>query len=172
MAWLVILINILSIVVLVFSFIGGVKDGAVKTFFNLIAAIISIWLAGIYYHIIAGLLIFLPGDTWENLFGFFITFAIITVILHLIFLLPRKLIQKIWGKGIFYRIIGGIFGLVNAAIGLALFAIMLTTFPIFNWLAASIDASVVLVRIVDFMGFVQALLPELFRGTTTTVSLF
>lgn len=170
MPWLVILINIVAAFVLFFSFLGGIRDGALKNAFNLIALIIAIKVTGVYYHFLAGLLSFLPGENWENFVGFFITFGIILVILHFIFLLPRKLIQKIWGKGVFYRLIGGVLGIFNSAIGLTLFTLVLLAYPIFGWLEMGVTGSVVLMRLVSYLSFVQSLLPEVFRGAGTTVS--
>lgn len=171
MPWLVVLINILAVAVLFFSFIGGIKDGAVKNAFNVIALIIAIKLAGIYYYILAGILSFLPGENWENFLGFFITLAIISVILHFIFLVPRKLVQKAWGKGVFFRLIGGVLGIFNAAISLALFALVLFAYPIFDWLQMGVAGSVVMTRLVTGLGFVQSLLPEVFRSAATMVLL-
>ena len=95
-------VNILAIVVLVFSLIGGLRDGAVKSFFSLITLIIAIPLAGISYRLLATILSFLPGENWENFVGFFVTLALISVILYFVFLLPREFIQQVWNIGIVF----------------------------------------------------------------------
>ena len=87
--------DIIVIIILILTIIGGAKDGAIKSFFSLIGLIIAIPLTGLSYHLIATILSFLPGTNWENFLGFFITMGIISVILYFIFLLPRKFIQKI-----------------------------------------------------------------------------
>ena len=41
-----------------------------------------------------------------------ITLALVSIVFHLIFLLPRKIIQKIWRKGVFFRLLGGAINIV------------------------------------------------------------
>jgi len=94
-------VSILAVIIIILSFFGGLKEGAVKNFFSLVVLIIAIPLAGLWYHLIAIILSFLPGTNWENFVGFFITLGLISIILHFILLLPRKIIQKVWRKGIF-----------------------------------------------------------------------
>ena len=152
--------DIIVIIILILSFFGGMKEGAVKNFFSLVALLIAIPLAGLSYHLIATLLSFLPGTNWENFFGFFITMGIISVILHLIFLLPRKIIQKIWKKGILFRLLGGVLNIFGAGIGMAVFTLVLRAYPIFDWLERWVSSSAILMWLVDKFGFVQAMLPE------------
>ena len=163
--------DIIVIIILILTFIGGLKDGAIKTFFSLIALIIAIPLAGLSYHLLATLLSFLPGTNWENFFGFFITMGIISVILHLIFLLPKKIIQKIWKKGILFRLLGGVLNLFGATIGLTVFALVLRAYPIFDWLERWVSSSGVLMWLVDKFGFVQAMLPEVLQKAAPLVTI-
>jgi uncharacterized membrane protein required for colicin V production len=162
-------VSIIVVLILIASFFGGLKEGAVKNFFQLLALIIAIPLTGLSYHLIAFILSFLPGINWENFFGFFITIAIISVILYFIFLLPRKFLQKIWKKGCLFRLIGGILNVVGAIIGLTVFALVLRAYPIFDWLERWVSNSGVLMSLVDAFGFVQAMLPEVFRQAVTTL---
>jgi uncharacterized membrane protein required for colicin V production len=164
-------VDIIVIIILILCFLGGLKDGAVKTFFSLVALIIAIPLTGLSYHLISKILSFLPGANWENFFGFFITMAIISVILHLIFLIPRKFIQKIWKKGCIFRLIGGVLNFVNAIIGFTVFTLVLITYPIFDWLARWVSSSGILIWLVNSLGFVQSMLPEIFRKTSTLVTI-
>jgi len=157
-------VNIIAVLVLVLSLLGGLKEGAVKQFFNLAVLIIAIPLTGLSYHLLANILSFLPGKDWENFIGFFITLAIISVILHLIVLLPRKIFQSIWRKGLLFRLFGGALNMVNASIGMVLFALVLSAYPIFDWLERAVVGSAVLASLVDVFGFVQALLPQVFQS--------
>ena len=159
--------DIIVIIILILTFFGGIKDGAVKTFSSLVALIIAIPAAGASYRLIASLLSFLPGENWENFFGFFITMGIISVILHLIFLLPRKFTQKIWKKGMLFRLLGGVLNLFGTAIGFTVFALVLRAYPIFDWLASWFSSSGVLTWLVDKFGFVQAMLPEALKQVST-----
>ena len=163
--------DIVVIIILILSFLGGLKEGAVKNFFSLIALIIAIPLTGVSYRLIATILSFLPGTNWENFFGFFITMGIISVILHLIFLLPRKFIQKIWKKGCLFRLLGGVLNLFGAAIGLTVLTLVLRAYPIFDWLERWASSSGILMWLVEKFGFVQAMLPEIFKQAATLVNI-
>jgi len=166
MEWLVSLFVLFILLVSVFA---GLKEGAVKHFFNLVAVLIAIFIAGLFYHLIAGLLSFLPGENWENFISFFIALGIVVAILQLAFLLSRKLINKIWKRGLLYRLLGGAMNAVNASIGLVVLALVLNAFPIFDWLARWVTGSSVMSSLVNVFGFIQALLPEVFRAAATMV---
>jgi len=162
-------VSILAVLILVLSFIGGLKEGAVKSFFSLIALIIAIPIAGASYRLLANILSFLPGENWENFIGFFIALALISVILHFIFFLPRKLIQKVWNKGGFFRLIGGALNIFNSAIGLAVFTLVILAYPFWGWLERAVADSSVLNWLTVHLSFVQALLPELFQSVSTII---
>ena len=91
------------------------------------------------------------------------------IILYFIFLLPRKIIQKIWKKGILFRLVGAVLNILGTMIGLTLFALVLRAYPIFDWLERWVSGSGVLMWLVDTFGFVQSMLPELFRQVIITV---
>ena len=61
MGWIV---DIIVIIILILSFVGGLKDGAVKSFFSLLALVIAIPLTGLSYRLLATILSFLPGTNW------------------------------------------------------------------------------------------------------------
>lgn len=162
-------INILVVVILFLSFIGGLKEGAVKHFFSLIALIIAIPIAGFYYHLIAALLSFLPGANLGNFAGFFITLILISVILQLIFLLPRKIIQKVWRKGVLFRLLGGTLNIINVSIGMVVLTLAVGAYPVFGWLERVVGDSSVLTWLVEHLSFVQAMLPEVFHDAATVI---
>ena len=164
-----ILVDILAVIILILSFLGGLKEGVVKHFFNLIVLIVAILVAGRCYHWIAIVLSFLPGTNWENFIGFFIALAIISVILHFIFLLPRKIIQKVWRKGALFRLLGGALNIVSAGIGMAVFALAVGAYPIFGWLEGAVTNSSVLAWLVEHLSFVQSMLPEAFQNAANLV---
>ena len=99
--------------------------------------------------------------------GFFIALALVSVILHFIFFLPRKIIQKIWKKGALFRLLGGALNIVSAGIGMAVFALAVRAYPIFGWLERAVANSSVLAWLVEHLSFVQAMLPEAFQGAAT-----
>ncbi len=167
MAW----VSLLAVIILIFSFLGGMKQGAVKQFFSLAVFIVAIPLAGFSYRLIAIILSFLPGENWENFIGFFIALALVSVILHFIIFLPRKISQTIWRKGVIFRLVGGVLNFLQAGMGLVVFTLIIVAYPIFNWLGQAVVGSSVLAWLVERLSFVQALLPELFQQAATMVSL-
>jgi len=162
-------VSIIASLILLFSLIGGLKEGAVKQFFSLIALLIAIPVAGISYHLLADLLSFIPGENWENFLSFFIMLVVISIILHFVFLLPRKFFQKVWEEGLPFRLIGAVFNIFNAAMGMVVFALVLGAYPIFDWLERAVTGSGVIIWLVSHLSFVQAVLPEVFRHTATMV---
>ncbi len=167
MAW----VSLLAVIILIFSFLGGMKQGAVKQFFSLAVFIVAIPLAGFSYRLIAIILSFLPGENWENFIGFFIDLALVSVILHFIIFLPRKISQTIWRKGIIFRLVGGVLNFLQAGMGLVVFTLIIVAYPIFSWLEKVVVGSSVLAWLVEQLGFIQTLLPELFQQAATMVSL-
>ena len=162
-------VNLIAVVILIFSLLGGLKEGAVKNFFSLLALIIAIPLASLYYRLLAIILSFLPGENWENFVGFFIALGITIAILHLVFLLPRKIIQKAWKKGLIYRLLGGALNVFNASIGMVVFTLALGAYPIIDWLERVVTNASVPVWLVEHLGFIQAMLPEVFQDAAALI---
>ena len=166
MVWVDILIGL----VLFFSLIGGVKEGAVKQFFSLVALIIAILLTGISYHLLSAVFSFLPGENWENFIGFFVTLALISIILYFVFLLPRRAIQRVWRGGVFFRLLGGAFSILSTAIGLVVFALLVRAYPVFGWLEQVVTESNILTWLVVHLGFVQTMLSGVLKSTAPTAA--
>lgn len=145
------------------SLIGGLKDGAVKSFFSLLSLFVTIPTAGHFYYLAATVLSFLPGRDWENFFGFFITLGIISAVLHFIFFVPRRITQKIWGSGPLYRLLGGAVNLFGTAVSLALFVVVLHTYPFWSWLVNFVSGSRIVAWLMPALNFVPLMLPELFQ---------
>jgi len=164
------LVSIIAILILILSFFGGIREGVVKHFFNLVALIIAVPLAGISYRLIARVLSFLPGENWENFIGFFIALALISVILYFVFFLPRRIGQKIWRRGFLFRLLGGVLNTINAGIGMVVFTLVLLAYPIFDWLARWVAGSGVLASLLNIFGFVQAMLPEVLQNAGMMVN--
>ena len=164
-------VNILAVLILFFSLIGGLKEGAVKSFFSLIALIIAIPLTGISYHLLTNVLSFLPGENWEHFIGFFITLALISIVLHLVFLIPKKFAQKAWNKGVLFRLMGGALNIFNTTIGMVLFTLLIQTYPIISWLEQAVTDSSVLTWLVVHLNFVQTMLPEIFQRDVVYITL-
>jgi uncharacterized membrane protein required for colicin V production len=158
-------VDIIVVILLILGFLGGLKDGAVKSFSSLVALLIAIPATAFSYRLLASVLSFLPGEDWQNFLGFFITMGIIIAVLHLIFFIPRKIIGGIWKEGILFRLLGGVFNLVGGIIGMVVFTLLVQSYPIFDWLEGWISGSGVLSALVNAFSFVQIMLPEALQGT-------
>lgn len=157
------LISIIAGLILGFSLLGGFIQGAVKSFFSLLALFVAIPVAGFLYPPVAHLLGFLPGQNWENLIGFFLVLGIASAILHFIFFLPRKIMEKVWPKGFLVRLLGGFLNLLGAAIGLVVLTLLISAYPAWNWLDQAMNQSGVILWLVDRFALIQSMLPEIFR---------
>lgn len=158
--------------ILFLSFLIGLKEGAIKGFFSFVALIIALLASGATYHWLASLLSFLPGENWENFFGFFITFGAINAILLLIFLIPRKVLGEIWKGQFFFRLIGGVLHLLNAAIGFVVLALVLMAFPFWGWLRDVVVGSSVVNWLVTNLSFVQFLILDIAHKAAGSMGIF
>ncbi len=136
-----IIIDIIVALVLFFSLIGGLKEGAVKEFFGLLAFIVALSLTGAFTSYVWAWMSFTPDHLWRAFFTFLVTMGIILVVLHLVFLLPRNLLDRVWNGGFMWNVLGGIFGLLNTALGLVLMLTLFDIYPVLNWLSDLLAAS-------------------------------
>jgi uncharacterized membrane protein required for colicin V production len=147
-----IIIDLIVALVLVFSFLGGFKAGAVKEFLGLLAFIIALSLTGAFTAYVWGWLSFAPDHLWRAFFTFLITMGIILIILHLVFILPGNLLDKAWNGGFIWSALGGIFGVVHTVLGLVLMVILFDLYPVLNGLSDLLGASNVLNWLVSSFG--------------------
>lgn len=158
-----ILIDFIVALILIFSFIGGLKEGEVKAFFSLLALIIALPLAGLFYVYISSWLVFMQDSNWRNILAFLMMLGIIMVILLFIFMLPRHLLEKIWNGGFFWSFLGGILGLLNSAVGLVVLVTLIEANPAADWARDVTLASNILNWLVSNLNPVVFLLPEALR---------
>lgn len=158
-----ILVSIIAALILFFSIIGGIKEGAVKQFFTLLGTLIAIPVAGISYQVLAGWISFLPGQNWENFIAFFVMMAVVSILLYFVFIIPGRLFKKSWDVGVPFAVLGAVFSLFNAALGMVVFALVLHAYPIIDWLERAVSGSGVMSWLVSLFGFVQTVLPEVFQ---------
>lgn len=135
------IIDVVIALVLVFSFIGGLKEGAVREFLGLLAFIVALSLTGAFKAFVWGWLGFIQDSLWRDFFAFLVAMGIIMIVLHLVFILPRVLLAKVWNGGFIWNALGGIFGAVNTALGLVLLVVLLDMFPVLDWLGDMLAAS-------------------------------
>ena len=168
MVWVDIIITILFI----FSFIAGLKEGAVKALLSLVGLIIAIPVAAYFYDMMANVFGFIPDYNWQYFLGFFATLAIALIILALIFFIPVRLIEGIWGRGVIFTVLGGVFSVIGFALSLTLFTILIDKYPIWEWLEQVLNNSSIIAWLTAFSGLVYLLFPADFKGNLDTVRLF
>jgi membrane protein required for colicin V production len=146
-------VDIIVIILLILGLLGGLKEGALKALSSLMAMYIAVFLASFSYALLASLLSFLPYN-WSNFLGFFITAGIISVLLHFVFFVPRKVFGAMWKKGVFFRVLGGVFSLIGSIISMAVFALVVRAYPVFDWLARWVTDSNILNTLMDIFKFI------------------
>lgn len=153
-----IIIDIIVALILIFSFLGGLKDGAVKELLGLLAFIIALPLSGLLTGFVSGWLSFVADNTWRTFLAFLLTMGILIILLHIIFWFPQKLLEKVWSGGLIWSILGGVFGLANAVLGLVLIVRLLQIYPVLTWLNDILDTSTILNWLASNFGGVISLL--------------
>jgi uncharacterized membrane protein required for colicin V production len=164
----VVWVDIIITLLFVFSFIAGLKEGAVKALLSLVGLLIAIPVASYFYEMMANVLGFLPDYNWQYFLGFFFTLIIALVILALIFFIPSRLIEGIWGRGVIFTVLGGVFSVISFAISLTLFTVILDIYPIWDWLKEILSNSNIVDWLTAFSGLIYFLLPSDFKGTMDT----
>ena len=158
-----VIITIIAALILIFSFIGGLSQGLLKTFFSLVAFIVSVPIAGRYYSVLSEVLGFVHNRNWQNFLGFFIAMAIVSIVLSIIFYFPRKIMDKAWPREFWMRLVAGVLNLLAAAMGLVILATLVTVFPVWEWLRLAMADSSVFHWLTTHLTFVQSLLPAALR---------
>jgi len=164
-------VDIIVTLILIFSFIGGLKGGAVKEMIGLLALIIAIPLASMFSHYIISWFSFVGDSTWRSFLAFMVMMGIIIILLTLILWLPRSLLEKLWSGGFFWSLLGGIFNALNSALGLVLLVTLLDIYPVLGWLDDILSVSHVLNWLVNTFGaFIMTLLHM--GGLSTSISFY
>ena len=158
-----ILINVITGLILVISFVDGFSGGVVKQFFSFVIFIIAVPLTGISHHLIASVLTFLPGEYWSYFIGFFVTLIIFIIMFHFAFYLPRKYARATFHEGILLGIAGGLISTFKAIIGIVLLLLVLHAYPVIKGLDTLLMESGTLAWFLQHFRFVQLLLPQTFR---------
>jgi uncharacterized membrane protein required for colicin V production len=157
------IVDIIVTLMLIFSFIGGLKEGAVKEFLNLVAMLLALALTGYFMGYVTTWFNYVPDVNWRGLLGFAITLMIILIILGLLFWPLRAMVEKGWSGGALWSILGGIFGVMGAAIGLIVLVRLFDIYPVFDWLTMVFRSSQILNWLVMHVGPLLMMLPGSMR---------
>jgi hypothetical protein len=147
-----IIFDIIVALVLTFSFIGGLRHGAIKAFFGLAAFVISLLLVGVFVGYVNGWFSFVADANWRAFLSFMITMGIIILVLYILFWIPRRLLEKIWDDGFLWSLLGGILGTMHSALGLVLLAKLLNIYSLLGSFDAVLSASQFLNWLVGVFG--------------------
>ncbi len=147
-----IILDIIVALILFFSFLGGLKQGASKEFFGLLAFIIALSITGAFAAYVLVWMSFASDHLWRALLTFVVTMTIIYIIIYLVLLLPRHLLDNIWNGGCIWSALGGVFGIINSALGLVLLVLLLKIYPVLDWLNDLLAASAILDWLVSISG--------------------
>lgn len=164
-AGLGVIVDIIVALILVFSFIGGLREGAVREFLNLLALLIGLALTGLFMGYVVAWFVFVWDMNWRYLFSFVTTLLLIMMVLGLLSWPLRALIEKGWNSGPLWSMLGGLFGLVSSAIGLVVLVTLFEVYPVFPWLNSIFLSSQILNWLVSTLGSVLMAMPGPLRYT-------
>lgn len=111
MNWL----DIVIIVLLVASVIGGIFNGLIKTLFGLAGLIVGVVLAGRFYGSLADFMGFISNENAARVVAFIVIFACVCILAGILGLLLTKFVSAIT-LGWINRLLGGLFGLLTGSI--------------------------------------------------------
>ena len=120
MNWL----DIIIIILLIGSMIGGFIFGLIKTVFSLAGLIVGVILAGHYYGPLSDYLAFVPTQKGPPVAAFIIIFLAVMIIAALLGFLLSKLISAVL-LGWLNRLGGAILGLILGSIFIAAFLVII-----------------------------------------------
>jgi membrane protein required for colicin V production len=150
MNWL----DILILITLAASVIGGLTTGIVRGLVNLAGLILGIFLAGLYYETVAGWLGFISNADIAKTAAFVLIVAVVMIIAGLVGALLHKLISAVL-LGWLDHLLGGVLGLLVGAIAWG--ALLALWAKFFN--ADAVSGSAIAKILLDKFPLVLALLP-------------
>jgi membrane protein required for colicin V production len=155
MNWL----DIVIIVLLIVSAIGGFASGLIKSAFALIGLIVGIVLAGRFYTGLAGVLGFIPNENGAKIAAFIIIFLIVIIVAGIVGNVLTKIVSAML-LGWLNRLAGAVFGVLMGALFIgAILAIWVKYAGGNSVISGSAFASI----LVDRFPVVLALLPKEFN---------
>ncbi len=154
MNWL----DIVIIVLLLISAVGGLFNGLIKSVFSLVGLIVGVVLAGRFYTGLAGLLRFIPDENIARIVAFIIIFLVIIIIAAILGVILTKLVSTML-LGWLNRLGGAVFGVLIGAVFIAAILVIWVKYLGAN---SVISGSGIAHILVDGFPLVLALLPKEF----------
>jgi membrane protein required for colicin V production len=153
-------LDIVLIILLIVSAIGGLASGLIKSIFSLAGVIVGVTLAGRFYPALAGGLTFISNPTIANIAAFAIIFIIIMIIASILGGLFTKLVSAIL-LGWLNRLGGAVFGVIMGAIFIAA---ILAVWAKMGGANSIITESKIALFLLDRFPLILALLPQEFNS--------
>jgi membrane protein required for colicin V production len=154
MNWL----DIVIIIFLILSVVGGIMSGFIKSFFGLVGLIVGVVLAGRFYVALADHLGFIADANTAKIVAFIIIFAAVCIVASLLGVIFTKIVTAI-SLGWINRLLGGVFGLLMGAISIAA---LLAVLAKFTGIGDFVSGSALATFLVDKFPIVMGLLPKEF----------
>jgi membrane protein required for colicin V production len=156
MNWL----DIIVIILLIISAIGGLASGLIKSVLSLVGLIVGILVAGHFYATLAGYLTFIPNESGARIFSFILIVLVFILIAALLGVMLTKVVSAI-SLGWLNRLGGAAFGVILGAIFIAA---ILSLWIKYTGSSNSIASSLLGPFLVDRLPLVLALLPAEFNS--------
>ena len=114
-------IDIVLVLLLVFSAIGGFRKGLIVELASLAALILGIWGAIQFSDITSDFLVenFKLETNYLNIISFIVTFIVIVILVHIVGNVVQKLVETVM-LGFVNKLAGLIFGIIKAALILSI----------------------------------------------------
>lgn len=154
-------IDIIFSILLIFSFIYGLKQGAIRSLFSLISIVVSIFLTNLLFKYSLNFFSFIGDTNWHGFVAFFALLILISVLLSLILLLPQKLLTSNTNEGLLSMSIGGFISIICILIFLVVLKLVTDVFPISIWFQNILNASLIVRWTVKYFNFVGFLMPNI-----------
>jgi membrane protein required for colicin V production len=154
MNWL----DIVIIVLLLISAVGGLINGLIKSVFSLVGLIVGVVVAGRFYLGLAGLLGFIQNENIARIVAFIIIFLVIIIIAAILGAVLTKLISTLL-LGWLNRLGGAVFGVIMGSVFIAAILVIWIKYLGGNDV---ISGSALARLMVDGLPLVLALLPKEF----------
>jgi membrane protein required for colicin V production len=154
MNWL----DIIIVIILLGSVIGGIMNGLIKTIFGLAGLIVGVVLAGHFYSGLANHLGFISDSNTAKVIAFIIIFAVVCGVAAVLGVIFSKMVSAIT-LGCLNRVLGGVLGLLIGAITIGALLAILTKYTGF---ANTVASSALGNFLVDKLPIVLGLLPQEF----------
>ncbi|MDP2917535.1 MAG: CvpA family protein [Dehalococcoidia bacterium] len=152
MNWL----DIVIIIILVISVIGGLRSGLIRSVLSLAGLIIGVVLAGRFYTALAERLFFVPQDGIAKVVAFIIILVVVMVVAAILGAIITRAASALV-LGWLNHLGGGAFGLIMSGI---VIAALLAVWVKFMGMSGPIKGSTIAPLLLDRFPLVLSLLPE------------